>query len=445
MRALTNKYKMENTALVDKVFKRHVEAGETSTSRSGGLNRSFGGNTSRSGILENDDSPQRTRRKRSVMNTSAVDIPTTDQEIVEAETTVAPRRHTTSGEPTYKQSNGKSSGRPTSSNKQRRSTSHLIDMIPDHKVAPQSNSTSDRTTIREAKDGRKISSAQKPQSLSPMMTNDTNSFRPMSLGIQDDLVNLSPATAYTTPPTTVPRLPSINGGKVKLPTLYVFGKLYPSTVIDAVFQALTFWIPQSGEHGKMQESIPLSKGAKAALRAPKDATYMTFISSEVPLYARNHANCHFALSHLVVPHHGFVFYNDNEQPVGLLALTCSTKISRPRAGEFRIPLQAMTPTTIPPNEILNYYLSYISDDILPSETSNSTSTTFLSSDLFHTQSMLGKGNSIASKRNSTTASDAFKLSNTGESNLCWLGFDIANCTLMFSNLFQEVWYPFAFN
>ncbi|KAH8618949.1 hypothetical protein ERJ75_000222300 [Trypanosoma vivax] len=140
----------------------------------------------------------------------------------------------------------------------------------------------------------------------------------------------------------------------------IFGRWYSPQHVDAVYQSLTFCIPQTGEHGTLSIPVMLSLAVRTALYAPATATSMAFCANMLPLIKRNHPMSVEKLKMIgskeIIPHHALVFYDDAQEVVGLLALrfavTSSPDIS---AGEMLLPTKLLPP--VPTTAALTYQLN----------------------------------------------------------------------------------------
>eukprot|EP00796_Vickermania_ingenoplastis_P008730 gene8730-6136_t len=128
--------------------------------------------------------------------------------------------------------------------------------------------------------------------------------------------------------------------------LQLFGAWYETGVVEVTFEALTFWVPASGEHGHCQAPVSVAESTRNALHLPLNAAYMMFLSNDVPLLTRNHSKSRGQFAQrLLLPNHGLAFFTINSVPLGVLALRCSLDRSGPAKDEINIPIRPLPSIT----------------------------------------------------------------------------------------------------
>nr|CCC52646.1 conserved hypothetical protein, fragment [Trypanosoma vivax Y486] len=194
----------------------------------------------------------------------------------------------------------------------------------------------------------------------------------------------------------------------------IFGRWYSPQHVDAVYQSLTFCIPQTGEHGTLSIPVMLSLAVRTALYAPATATSMAFCANMLPLIKRNHPMSVEKLKMIgskeIIPHHALVFYDDAQEVVGLLALrfavTSSPDIS---AGEMLLPTKLLPP--VPTTAALTYQLN----------------------------AAYFTGNAVFNLSPPRRDVDG-----VGRPQVCWVGFENESRMLMLSDVQRLAWHPLYF-
>nr|CCC94744.1 conserved hypothetical protein [Trypanosoma congolense IL3000] len=255
-------------------------------------------------------------------------------------------------------------------------------------------------------------------------------------------------------------LQSKTGVPLNKPPLRVFGRWYPAQQVDAAFQSLTFCVLSTGEHGTLSPPVKLSLGVRAALHAPDSAVYTAFAANIVPLIRRNHPKSPAGLSHMlsdtrsIIPHHALVFYDVEEQTVGLLALrfalTSSPDIT---AGEMLLPVKFLPQVEATPAFNAQLNAAYFTGNAI-----FKSSTTGHGELLRHSMSLQRPGSeelqSTLSKKLTFSPArfvvneDSQPKQTCGDDDalpFCWVGFETESRMLMIADVDRLSWYPLYFS
>ncbi|KPA80884.1 hypothetical protein ABB37_04293 [Leptomonas pyrrhocoris] len=309
--------------------------------------------------------------------------------------------------------------------------------------------------------------AEAPRAAAPQGTADV---APTNLSSQASAPNsaLQLPSGFATPTFAAQKLPPLSHAACNLGGLHVCAQWLPVDAVDAAFQALTFWVLSTGEHGYMHAPVKMSVPMGYALRAPPGAVYVSFLSNEVPLFRRNHPGMDVAIFSPLLPHHGFACYNAERQLLGVLALRCSTKedadVTR---GEFEVTTHVREPCVGSQVSSRAIYASYLSGSVgdekamLREKPGEAEPMNHLRRSLSFSQAGLD------SRAQNNTPCDAQTLTFTSARHLigeftpheeddfslrkestallpaCWMGFDGGSGCLLFSDVGQFAWVPYG--
>ncbi|RNF10523.1 transferase [Trypanosoma conorhini] len=292
-----------------------------------------------------------------------------------------------------------------------------------------------------------------------------------SIGSDDSLsAFVSPAAAVSVPDVDVTQLlksPPVEPGRQSrgdASSLEVFGRWFPPSWVDAVFQSLTFCIPATGEHGRLSVPVTVSAAMRLATHATAGAVAMAFCTNEVPIIRRNHQRCANALPpkqlKCLLPHHGLVFYDVHREVVGLLALRFTVPADpNLAAGEKRIQFKTLPPTPTTPTRMSQLNAGYFAGEVgfcptnqawrhaqgdgcgfLRQSPSKSCGTPMVAPAAGSEELTLSGIQLFPS----LDPSPAVGSSDAGPLPLCWVGFDPSTQAMMLADLRQDAWYPLYF-
>ncbi|KPI88029.1 hypothetical protein ABL78_2905 [Leptomonas seymouri] len=280
---------------------------------------------------------------------------------------------------------------------------------------------------------------------------------------------LQPLGVFATPTLATPKRVPLSHAVSALSMLRVFGRWLPMDSVDAAFQALTFWVFSTGEYGHMPAPSRMSSQMVYALRAPPGAVYLSFMSSEIPLFYRNHSQTTLVDSSLLLPHHGFACYNAAGNLLGVLALRCSMKDdANVIRGEFVIDTYAKDPCHGSQISSRHIYASYLAGSVGDEKAKHCDAAGEAGMPMSHqcySQSITLAGQD--SRISFSTPPDAQTLTFTSARHLigeftphrsetltlhndstptlpaCWMGFDGSSNSLLFSDVGQSAWVPYG--
>lgn len=160
---------------------------------------------------------------------------------------------------------------------------------------------------------------------------------------------------------TSPQLPPlILNESAALSTLNLYGTwLHPGN-IDATFEALTFCISSTGEHGFLQPPIPVTNAVHHILKAPLGASYIAFMSNQIPLFQRNHPQMNSTALSRLLPHHGFACYTSDGTLLAVLSLRIAGKaLPKVTLDEFKLNTRVLPAIKNTTDSARLYYASYL--------------------------------------------------------------------------------------
>ncbi|ORC91663.1 uncharacterized protein TM35_000052590 [Trypanosoma theileri] len=253
--------------------------------------------------------------------------------------------------------------------------------------------------------------------------------------------------------------------------LRIFGRWYEPQCVDADYQSLTFCIPETGEHGRLSQPVPVPVEMRGATHAPSTAVNMAFCANEVPIIRRNHPECTMALPppgvSSMIPHHGLVFYDAKNKIVGLLAFRfATTSYPNLALGELLLPFR-FHPHLIATSSLLGQLNPvYFTGNAVFEDSAHGSRCCLKDEEKTPTTTIMTSGGAAAELlRHSSTSGVArsLRLSITGAGltsfgdpnprcthsdddalPVSWLGFDPISQRLMLADVQQEVWHPIRF-
>ncbi|KAL7703463.1 hypothetical protein N2W54_008193 [Lotmaria passim] len=276
-------------------------------------------------------------------------------------------------------------------------------------------------------------------------------------------------SGVATPTWATPKLTPLSHAVSALGTLRICGLWLPASVIDAAFQALTFWVFCTGEHGDMQPPIKMPPRMGYALRTPPGAVYVAFLSNQLPLFRRNHPYLDMAVFSPMLPHHGFACYDAEGTLLGVLALRCSVKDDADALrGEFVVDTHVRDACHGSQVSSRAVYASYLAGSVGDEKTMLQERPGSEAKQVHHLRHApsLSQGG-MDSRTLWNTPSEAQTLTFTSARHLvgeftphekedfapykeptvilpaCWVGFDSASGSLLFSDVSQGAWVPYS--
>ncbi|KAH9593046.1 hypothetical protein LSM04_006390 [Trypanosoma melophagium] len=252
--------------------------------------------------------------------------------------------------------------------------------------------------------------------------------------------------------------------------LRIFGRWYQSRCVDAPYQSLTFYIPETGEHGRLSHPVRVPDAMRYATHTPSNAVSMAFCGNDVPLLRRNHPHCTMLLppadGSSIIPHHALVFYDEKHIVLGLLAFRFATtsypNLSR---GELLLPFRLHSPLPASLSLVSQLNAVYFTGNAEFEDSTRAGRCRLMDREKTTISTRTSGGAVAELLRNSSTAGvvespclsiSAAVLTSYGDPRpkcthddddalpACWLGFDAASQRLMLADVQREVWHPIRF-